>query len=62
MYFYDTSGEPSWVVVASDGTVLVNQGDADLASITLLGLNITDMGLNITDVGSNYHRYGEHLT
>ncbi|MEM9531268.1 MAG: trypsin-like peptidase domain-containing protein [Pseudomonadota bacterium] len=32
IYFYDTAGEPSWVVVVSDGTVLVNQGDADLAS------------------------------
>ncbi len=32
IYFYGTDGEPSWTVVSSDGSVLVNQGDADLAS------------------------------
>ncbi|MEM9530917.1 MAG: PKD domain-containing protein [Pseudomonadota bacterium] len=32
IYFYDTAGEPRWVVVASDGEVLASQGDADLAS------------------------------
>lgn len=32
IYFYDVSGEPSWTVVVSDGTVLVNDGDAALGS------------------------------
>ncbi|MDJ0654220.1 MAG: PKD domain-containing protein [Xanthomonadales bacterium] len=32
IYFYDTAGNPRWVVVTSDGTVLVNQGTADVSS------------------------------
>ncbi len=32
VYFYDTDGQPRWVVVTSDGTTLTNQGTADLAS------------------------------